>query len=165
MTQTPLLSRLLDGEQRWGSIDVANGRYGVTRYRLVVYPPGLSREERITLRIWRSFPTWGQALWVTVEIACMAVLSPGLSFAISTSTTLIAGAVPMVLAGHTRGRVRTLTVTRAVGVVDPEGLTQLHRLRELAGRLTDADARRADGAMSAVAHEAEVWRVYEELAA
>lgn len=165
MTQTPLLSRLLDGERRWGSIDVANGRYGVTRYRLVVYPPGLSREERVTLRLWRSFPTWGLAIWVTVEIACMAVLSPGLSFAIATSTTLIAGAVPMVLAGHTRGGVRTLAVTRAVGVVDPEGLAQLHRLRELAGRLTDADARRVDGTRSAVAHEAEVWRVYEELAA
>jgi hypothetical protein len=38
--------RLLDGDQPWGSIDIRPDRFGVTRYRLVVYPPGISESER-----------------------------------------------------------------------------------------------------------------------
>ena len=38
--------RLLDGERPWGAVDILPDRYGVTRYRLVVYPPGISDTDR-----------------------------------------------------------------------------------------------------------------------
>ena len=33
--------RLIDGDRTWGSLAISSTRYGVTRYRLVMFPPGL----------------------------------------------------------------------------------------------------------------------------
>jgi hypothetical protein len=162
-TRTPLLQRLLDGGRTWGALEVSVCRYGVTRYRLVVFPPGMSRDERIMLRLWRTFPVWGLATWLVAEVVLMTALTPGLALAISTGTCLAAGAATMALAGHTRGNVRTLTVVRMVGVNDPVAGPRLEELRELAGRLANADAGLAAGELTTVEHEAEVWQVYDRM--
>ena len=46
--------RLIDGDRPWGSIDIKPDRFGVTRYRLVVYPPGISESERRRVRVARG---------------------------------------------------------------------------------------------------------------
>ncbi len=51
--------RLLDGDRSWGSIDIRPDRFGVTRYRLVVYPPGISESERRWVRVARGWPLMG----------------------------------------------------------------------------------------------------------
>ena len=51
--------RLLDGERPWGSLVVQPDRFGVTRYRLVVFPPGISEPERRWVRLARGWPMWG----------------------------------------------------------------------------------------------------------
>jgi hypothetical protein len=162
-TRPPLLERLLDGGRTWGSLDVAAGRYGVTRYRLVVFPPGIARDQRILLRIWRAYPVWGIAAWLVAEIVLMPTVGPGLALAVSTGLTVLAGLVAMALAGDTRGEVRTLTVLRMVGVNDAASAEQFEELRTLAYLLTDADARHAAGTLSRVEHESAVWRVYERM--
>jgi len=160
----PLLERLLDGGRTWGSLEVSASRYGATRYRLVVFPPGIAREQRIVLRIWRGFPVWGLALWLVAEIVLLTDVGAGAALAISTGLWLTAGMVTMGLAGDTRGRVRTLTVLRMVGVNDAMVVDELNRLRTLAERLVRADAQQAAGQLSTVDHEAEVWRVYDQMA-
>jgi hypothetical protein len=160
-THKPLLRRLLDGGRTWGSLEISASRYGVTRYRLVVFPPGIAGDERIALRLWRTFPVWGVAAWLLTEVTLISVVGPGEAFAFATGGCVAAGAVVMALAGHTRHRVRTLTVVRMVGVNDPLSGPRLDELRTLTERLTNADAGLAAGELTTVAHEAEVWRVYD----
>ncbi|HEX2402769.1 MAG TPA: DUF6611 family protein, partial [Mycobacterium sp.] len=44
-------SRLLDGDRAWGSLEIRPDRFGVTRYRLVVFPPGIDDAERRRVRM------------------------------------------------------------------------------------------------------------------
>jgi hypothetical protein len=62
----PWWLRPLDGGPTWGSLDSYPRRFGVKRYRLVVFPPGISPEERRLLRLWRSWPVWGALLWACI---------------------------------------------------------------------------------------------------
>lgn len=162
-TRPPLLQRLLDGGRTWGALEVSSSRYGVTRYRLVVFPPGIARDERMLLRLWRAFPAWGIATWLVLEIALMTAVGPDVTLMISTGLCLSAGAVLMALTGHTRGRVRTVTVLRMIGVNDADTVDRLNELRSLAEGLVAADAKLAAGALSTVEHEAEVWRTYDRM--
>ena len=68
--------RLLDGDRGWGSIDVHPDRYGMTRYRLVVFPPGISEPERRRVRLARGWPMWGALIWVACEVWFTEVTGP-----------------------------------------------------------------------------------------
>ena len=48
----------------------------MTRYQLVVYPPGISVGERRRIRLWRGWPLWGALLWVVSEIAVSRLTGP-----------------------------------------------------------------------------------------
>ncbi|SIS23963.1 hypothetical protein SAMN05445060_4217 [Williamsia sterculiae] len=52
----------------WGGYDICHGRHGMTRYRLVVCPPGITAGRRRRLVLWRNWPLWGAALWVGLEL-------------------------------------------------------------------------------------------------
>ena len=153
--------RRLDCRRAWGSLDIYPSRHGVSRYRLVVFPPGISGDERRFLRWWRSWPIWGSVLWVVSEIVLSNAMTPVASLAISTMLYLGTGAIAFALAGAARTQVRTLSAIRMNGYTDTEIETQFTKLRSLACALTDADRRRAEGTLSAVDHEALWWRVYE----
>ena len=77
-------ARLLDGENRWGFVCIQIDRFGVTRYRLVVYPPGISDVQRRRLRLWRGAPIWGAALWVLSEIFLQQLIGSWTALAFST---------------------------------------------------------------------------------
>ncbi len=161
----PRWRRVLDSGRTWGSLDVAPSRYGVTRHRLVVFPPGISPDERILLRLWRSWPVWGTVTWLTLETVLVNVVGPGSALAISSGVCLGGGAVAMALTGANRAKVHTLTVVRMAGVDDAMTAELCAELYRLAEELADADRRLADGELSVVGHEAVVWRVYDHLAA
>jgi hypothetical protein len=138
-------------------------RYGVSRYRLVVFPPGISRAERYRLRLWRAWPTWGALLWLTLEIGLSGMVSTWTATGIATAVCLGAGGVALALAGDLRSQVRTLSVS----VVDrrpdrPSGVVY-DELATLADMLSEADAQRESGQLSAADHEAVWWRVYNRL--
>ncbi|MDT5179638.1 MAG: hypothetical protein QOJ95_3836 [Mycobacterium sp.] len=163
-SQHPVLSRLLDGGHTWGSLSVSPPRYGVSRYRLVVFPPGISAEDRMLLRAWRSWPAWGIAVFLILEILLVPTLGTGLAFGTSVAVVLGAGAVLMVKSGATRGQVRTLTVVRTYGAVDDHVVEQFALLHTLTETLANADSRLAKGEIGAVAHERLVWFVYDQMA-
>jgi hypothetical protein len=152
----PRWRRLLDGGRTWGALDVSLSRYGVIRHRLVVFPPGLSPDERMLLRVWRSWPIWGTLTWLTLQTVLMNTIGPGPAFATSTGVCLGSGAVAMAMTGATRCGVRTLTVVRMV-----ERYSELYALAE---ELAEADRRLAAGESTCVEHEAVVWRVYDHMA-
>jgi len=80
MTHTPegdsvlrrLGHRVLDGDTPWGSMSVRPQRWGATSYRIVIYPPGITREECRRVRVWRGFPEWGVLLWLSAGATSFA---------------------------------------------------------------------------------------------
>src|SRR5882757_9769996 len=114
--QKPRWRRLLDGGRTWGSLDISRSRYGVTRHHLVVFPPGISPDERTLLRLWRSWPIWGTLTWLTLEIFLVPTIGSLPALAISSGICLGAGALAMAMTGANRTRVRTLSVVRMAGV-------------------------------------------------
>jgi hypothetical protein len=156
--------RLLDGDRRWGSVDVQPDRFGVTRYRLVVYPPGINDTERRWVRIWRGWPFWGVLVWIVCEIGFSEVTGPSLAFCASTAAFLASGAVAAVMAGDARAQVRTMTAMVMVGVHDPLSRAIRDRLESLAAILLEADDRLEQGLISPSQHELAWWRVYRTMA-
>jgi hypothetical protein len=160
----PRWRRVVDGGRTWGSLTISPSRYGVTRHHLVVFPPGISPDDRMLLRLWRSWPIWGTLTWLVMEMFLVPTIGPGDALAISTVVCLGAGAVLLAMTGATRTMVRTLSVVRMAGVVDAEAVERYSELYALAEELALADRRLAVGESDTVEHEATVWRVYERMA-
>ncbi|HVQ52927.1 MAG TPA: DUF6611 family protein [Mycobacterium sp.] len=155
--------RLLDGDRPWGSIDIRPDRFGVTRYRLVVYPPGISESERRQVRVARGWPMWGALVWVTCEIFLINMTTPWIALAMSTAACLGSGLVAFAMAGPPRARVRTMGAMVMAGYRDPTSVTVRDSLEELAATLTNADDRLATGQISALQHEMVWWQVYDQM--
>jgi hypothetical protein len=160
----PRWRRLLDGGHTWGSLEVSPTRYGVTRYRLVVFPPGISADDRMLLRVWRARPAWGLATFLILEILLVPAVGTGAALGISAIVVLGAWAVVMAMTGANRGGVRTLTAVRQAGASDTFAAERFVEFYSLARGLADADRRLADGEIHAVEHELLVWRVYDRMA-
>ncbi|MDH6245293.1 DUF6611 family protein [Mycobacterium sp. OTB74] len=160
---SPRWLQLLDRGPSWGSMSTCLTRYGVTRYTLVVYAPGISRDERVLLRLYRLWPLWGITGWLLIQLPLAPGTSPGMAVAMATGTCLAAIAAVAALAGANRGRVRVLTVFQMPGVEDPIGERQLTEIRCLATKLVMADRALAAGRIDATEHEAIVWSVYDRM--
>jgi hypothetical protein len=154
-------SRVTDGEQVWGSLDVSVQRDGFRSYRLVVFPPGISPSERRCLRMWRAWPTWGLLCWFILLVGFGGALSPWVGLATSTAVYLAAGLVVRALAGNVRSQVRTLRVVQIQGHVDGVWAAKYALLERMVHLLAAADALREQGRLSVVDHEVTWWRVYD----
>lgn len=161
-------SPLLGGDRIWGSFDVSPGmcgisRYGVSRYRLVVFPPGVSRIGRGRLRLWRTWPMWGALIWVASAIWLSAMVSSWTAIGIATALYLSSGAAALALAGALRSQVRTLSAWVVDRRPDQRSAVKYDELATLAAILSDADVRCESGQLSETDHQA-VWsRVYDRL--
>jgi hypothetical protein len=156
--------QVLDGENRWGFVRIQADRFGVTRYRLVVYPPGISHTERRRLRIWRGSPIWGAALWVLCEIFLQQWIGSWSALAISTGTVLGLALVALAKTGDARTQVRAMTVVTMAGHTDAATIVARDKLLKLATTVTSADDRVDGEGMSPLDHEALWWSVYDQLA-
>ena len=155
--------RLLDGEHPWGSVDVHPDRFGMTRYRLVVFPPGISEQERRWVRLARGWPMWGALVWVACEVFLTQVTGPWTALTLSTSAYIGLGVVTMALAGVQRSQVKTMAAAVSVGCHDAQSAATRDKLSKLALTLMDADERLGRGQISASDHELTWWRVYDEI--
>ena len=154
---------LLDGDRRWGSIDVRPDRFGVTRYRLVVYPPGISRTERRRLRVARGWPLWGVAAWIIAEVYLANALNPWIALALSIGVAIGLSVIALALAGPLRTQVRTMTAAVMVGRPDLGSTAERDMIQRLGVQLIRADEGLANGALSAAEHESIWWSVYDEM--
>lgn len=155
---------LVDGARTWGSFDVQSDRFGVTRYRLTVYPPGISAAQRRRLRVWRGWPIWGSALWLLAELILTQVLDPWTALAMSTATVLCAGALAWWWADGLGAQVHTKAASVLHGHPDAQSRTIAAELTTLAEAMAVTDTCLAGGDITAVDHELMWWRVYQRLA-
>lgn len=136
----------------------------MTRYRLVVYPPGISNDERRRLRVWRGAPMWGAALWIGAEILLQQMTEPLTAFVISTGLVITFACVALARSGDTRTRVRSIGVVTMAGHTDAKLTAARDELLSMGMALTAADERVDDGTMSPLDHEVLWWQIYEKLA-
>ncbi|MGO9927921.1 MAG: DUF6611 family protein [Mycobacterium sp.] len=157
-------SRLLDGAHPWGSFDARVSRYGVRRYRLVIYPPAASTADRQFARLWRGWPITGAVLALLAVILLGNVASPPdtvLAFAVAAYVS--AGALLFLRAGPARVQVRSMSIALMPTGADPRERRRHTEWRVLVHMLTRADAMLATGAISLVEHEAIWWEAYDRL--
>lgn len=155
--------RMLDGERLWGSIDIRPDRFGVIRYRLVVYPPGISEPERRRVRVARGWPLWGALVWIVCEIVLSHTIAPWAALAMSTSAFIGSGVAAVWMAGPPRTQVRSMAAMVMAGHPDPVSAATRDRLEDLATTLMNADERLAAGEISPAEHEMVWWRIYDEM--
>ncbi len=159
-------SRLLDGAHPWGSFDATVGRYGVRRYRLIIYPPETSTANRQLARIWRGWPVTGAALGLlAVMLLGNVAAQPNTVLEYAVAAYLSIGALLFLRAGPARVQVRSLSA-----ILSPKAADDRERLRHtewatLVNMLTRADRMLTTGAISVVEHEAIWWDAYERLEA
>jgi hypothetical protein len=157
--------RLLDGDRPWGSIDVHPDRFGITRYRLVVFPPGISEPERRRVRLARGWPVWAALLWVVCEAWLTQVTGPWTALAISTGTAVAFCVIVTTVAGSPRTQVKSLAAAVSSTYHNADAEATRDAVSRLALRLIDADERLERGQISAADHELIWWRVYDEIGA
>jgi hypothetical protein len=150
--------RLLDGAHPWGSFDATLGRYGLRRYRLVIFPPGISAADRRLLRLWRAWPIGGGAVAL---FAVMLVGGPPSTVLVAAAAYLTVGAVLFVLTAGVRGGVRSMSLvflTEELNSADRRRYAECVALVEL---LTRADHMLTTGAITLPQHEAVWWQAYD----
>jgi len=155
--------RALDGDRPWGSIDIRPDRFGVTRYHLVVFPPGISESDRRRVRVARGWPMWGALVWVVCEISLSHMTGPWTALVASTMIYLGLGLIAAMRAGDARRQVKTIGVMVMAGHHDPVSSSLHHQLDSLACTLIEADELLARGEISPAAHEMTWWRVYDQM--
>lgn len=171
MTHTPegdsvlrrLWHRVLDGDTVWGSMAVRPQRWGATSYRIVIYPPGVSVEERRRVRIWRGFPEWGVLLWLSAAAALSGLTDPGTAAAIATTATLSAGATAFTRAKAHRKLVQSTELTLPYPNSDIAMLVRARLIESIGTAMNDADNQLRDGKLSPGDHEAIWWQAYDQL--
>ncbi|HTY29225.1 MAG TPA: DUF6611 family protein [Mycobacterium sp.] len=147
----------------WGSFTIYPARFGVTRYRLVVFPPGIDSTQRRILRAWRAWPLWGAALWVALQIGGAAVGMPETAFIGGTMLVIAAGASTFALIGDLRLQVRSLWAISMAGYSHADVDEGYALLRAMAHTLDRADMELEEGRISPAEHEARWWRVYDAI--
>jgi hypothetical protein len=155
--------QLLDGDRMWGSVSVRPDRFGVTRYRLVVYPPGISQTERRRVRAARGWPLWGAAVWIIAQAYLSNVLNPWTALAVSIGVTLALGFAAVSLAAPQRTQVRTISAAILAGYPDLGSNAARGTIQRLGVRLIRADESLADGGLTAAEYESIWWSVYDEM--
>lgn len=154
---------LLGHGPAWGSFTVYPARFGVTRFRLVVFPPGISTAHRRMLKVWRAWPMWGAALWVGLQIGGSMVGMPAAALIGGTMLVIATGAMTFALTGETRLQVRSLWAVSMAGYRHAEVDERYARLRALARTLDRADMDLEEDRISPAEHEARWWRVYDAI--
>ncbi len=141
-------------------------RYGVRRYRLIIYPPGTSPADRRLARLWREWPVGGAAfVLLALMLLGNAVASPTKVLAVAVAVYVSTGALLFLRAGPVRVRVRSMSIVLMPETADMRERRRYTQWRSLVDMLTRADRMLTTGAISPVEHEATWWEAYDRLEA
>jgi hypothetical protein len=140
------------------------GRYGVRRYRLIIYPPGISATDRQLARLWRGWPITGAVLGLLAVILLgNVVASPETVLAFALAVYVSNGALLFLRAGPTRLRVRSMSIIYMPGAADAAVRRRYSVWQTAVQMLTRADHLLRVGAISLVEYEAIWWEAHDLL--
>ncbi len=133
------------------------GRYGVRRYRLIIYPAGITTAERRLARLWRGWLVGGAVLGLlAVMLLGNVVSSPIAVMAAALVAYVAVGALLFLLAGPARVHVRSMSVVLMPETADAHELRRYTEWQALVQMLIRADHMLATGAIPSGEHEA-IW--------
>jgi hypothetical protein len=138
-------------------------RQGFRRYRLTLFPPGVTTNERRLLRLWRALPGWGAVLWLTAVIGLSHTYGPWLALGLASGLWFTMAVTISARLGAVRTQVRTMTVVTIAGHTDPDTAAAYTELRLLASAMGAADVLLGQRRISATEHESLWWQAYERL--
>jgi Family of unknown function (DUF6611) len=140
------------------------GRYGVRRYRLIIYPAGTTTVERRLARLWRGWLVGGAVLaLLAVMLLGNVVSSPIVVLAVGLVAYVTVGALLFLLAGPARVHVRSMSVVLMPETADAHELRRYTEWQALVQMLIRADHMLATGAIPSGEHEATWWEAYDRL--
>lgn len=156
-------ARGVTAPRRWGRVDADALPYGITRYRLVVYPPGIGAGARLRVRAWRAWPVTGAMVSVGVALAASVVVDPLLA-AVTGCLAYLGGFLALGASALPERR-----AVRQVWAEDPgesaalDDVVGVARVRLLGELLCAADDALADGELCEPEFQG-VWRcVYDQV--
>ena len=154
--------RLLNGAHTWGSFDATVGRYGMRRYRLVIFPPGISTADRRLLRLWRAWSLGGGMLAL---LAAMFVGDTGSSLLIVAATYVGVAAALFALTAGVRTGTRSMSLVLLSAELDSCERQRYAEWEKRVALLTCADHMLKSGAITPAQHELIWWQAYDSLEA
>ncbi|WP_411699482.1 DUF6611 family protein [Conyzicola sp.] len=157
-------TRVLEGDQLWGRVDVASSARSLcARYRVVVYPPGTNSAERRQLTFYRNWPVAGALIAMAAMVAAGVLVS---------STSAVAVAICVYLAGFVVGGSRSRLLRERCRTVEagflfqPDATLSAGRPDLLAATMRQfhaLDLARHAGAVDAAQYEARWAEIYNTL--
>lgn len=162
-TTRQLCRLLLDGDTVWGAVDIRPQRWGSVVYRIVLYPPGISAEERRRVRVWRGFYAWGTGWWLTATAILSGFTEPWFAVTVASVTTLLFGTGAFLRAGSLRSRVRTADITVPLPSSDRALLALARQVQAIGTAMIRADRKLRQGHITAAEHEVIWHRAYEQM--
>ena len=140
------------------------GRYGLRRYGLVIFPPGIGATDRRLLRLWRGWPVGGGMLaLLAMMLLPDAVASPGTTLLAVAGAYVGVCAVLFVLTAGVRTGVRSMSLVLLAGDLGPHEAESFAEWGVLVDLLTTADDKLIAGTIAPAQHEALWWQAYERL--
>ncbi len=140
------------------------GRYGLRRYGLVIFPPGISATDRRLLRLWRGWPVGGGMLaLLAMMLLPDAVASPGTTLLAVAGAYVGVCAVLFVLTAGVRSGVRSMSLVLLAPDLGPHEAESFAEWGVLVDLLTTADDKLIAGTIAPAQHEALWWQAYERL--
>lgn len=158
----PPRGHLLTGADSWGTFRIGYARHWM-QFRLGVFPPGITVEQRRRLRLWHSAPIWGAALWLAGwPLLALTGLEAPYSIAVAAAFAGVVVALSARAASPVRADVRWLVVWTG-DVQTPCDAARVEELLRIVDRLRRADDDLRTGAISPVIHESICARAYSAL--
>ncbi len=103
--------------------------YGVRRYRLIIYPSGITSADRQLARLWRGWPISGAVLGLlAVMLLGNVAASPDTVLAFAVTVYVSIGALLFLRAGPARVRVRSMSIILMPKAADARELAQVPRM-------------------------------------
>ena len=161
-----LLTRALEGEHRWGFVDLAPADRGAwEQKRLTVFPPGTTSAERRALKRHRDWPIAG----AVITMFLMLVLGEWWPPAVSAGVAIVAYGVSLGVSAHLTHPLRSqclrVEVTALASVDGYPTTGDIATLNSAVRDLTALEAQFERGELTPVEFELAWARVYDRLPA
>ncbi|CAN5309003.1 hypothetical protein BH11ACT4_BH11ACT4_11350 [soil metagenome] len=160
------LARALEGEHRWGFIEIAPAdRNAWTQKRLTVFPPGTTAAQRRAVKRHRDWPIAGAVVTMLLMLALGEFLSPLPATAIAVGVYCVTVAASARLTHDLRARCHRVEITSVVAADGRTTRGDVAMLEEAVAELEDLERGLERGDLTGPAFEAGWARVYDRLPA